>query len=260
MNRNLVVACLMVTTAALCLCGCSTVSTQRAEEKRVLVFTRNGPTLTGKKGFVHDNIASSVEAIQKLGAENGFAVDVSDDPKAFTDENLKKYKALVFSNTNNEVFDTEEQKKALQNYVHAGGGIVGIHSACAMMRDWPWMWQLMGGTFNFHPKFQPFTIKVVDRKHPSTAHLGETWEWEDEFYFLKEMPKGLHILLEGDLTKLEDKRKPADEKSRPLAWCHEFEGGRCWFTALGHKKEQYSDSNLMKHILGGIQWAMGEKK
>ena len=260
MNRNLVVSCLIVTTATLCLPGCSTVSTQRTEEKCVLVFTRNGPTLDGKKGFVHDNIASSVEALKKLGAENGFAVDVSDDPKVFTDENLKKYKALVFSNTNNEVFDTEEQKKALQNYVHAGGGIVGIHSACAMMRDWPWMWQLMGGTFNYHPKLQPFTIKVVDRKHPSTVHLGETWEWEDEFYFLKEMPKDLHILLEGDLTKLEDKRKPADEKTRPLAWCHEFEGGRCWFTALGHKKDHYVDPNFTKHILGGIQWAMGEKK
>jgi type 1 glutamine amidotransferase len=249
-----------VTTAALCLSGCSTVSTQRAEEKRVLVFTRNGLTLQGKKGFVHDNIASSVEALKKLGAENGFGVDVSEDPAVFTAANLKKYRALVFSNTNNEVFDTEEQKKAFQNYVRAGGGVVGIHSACAMTREWRWMWQLMGGTFDYHPKLQPFTIYVVDRKHASTAHLGETWEWTDESYFLKEMPKGLHILLEGDLTKLDDKRKPKDEKRRALAWCHEFEGGRCWFTALGHKKEHYSDPNLMKHILGGIQWAMGKKK
>lgn len=237
-----------------------TILTQAAESPCVLLYTHNGLTLQGKKGFVHDNIASSVEAIKKLGAENGFGVDVSDDPTCITAANLKKYRALVLSNTNNEIFETAEQKKALQDYVHGGGGVVGIHSACGSMREWPWFWQLMGGTFHYHPKFQPFSIKVFDRKHPSTAHLGETWEWADEFYFLKEMPTGLHVLLEGDLTKLDDKRKAAEEKTRPLAWCHEFEGGRCWFTALGHKKEHYSDPNLMKHILGGIQWAMGQKK
>ena len=260
MNKTLAMPCILLAAATLFVCGCSTVSVQRTGEKRILVYTLNGLTLAGKNGFVHDNIASSVAAIQKLGVENGFAVDVSDDPKVFTDGNLRKYQALVFSNTNNEVLDTEEQKAALQKYIRGGGGFVGIHSACGTMRNWPWFWQMLGGTFNYHPKFQPFTMKVVDRKHPSTAHLGETWEWADEFYFLKEMPAGLHILLEGDLTKLDDKRKPADEKTRPLAWCHEFEGGRCWYTALGHKKEAYADPVFLKHILGGIQWAMGEKK
>jgi len=252
----------MLTTPAVALAALAAMTdlAPAAEPPRVLVFTRNGPTLQGKKGFVHDNIASSVEAIQKLGAANGFAVDVWEDATVFTGAKLKKYRALVFSNTNNEALDTEEQKAALQQYVRSGGGVVGIHSACAMMRNWPWYWQLIGGTFDYHPKLQPFTIHVVDRKHPSTAHLGATWEWTDEFYFLKEMPAGLHILLEGDLTTLDDKRKPKDQKRRPLAWCHEFEGGRCWFTALGHKKEHYADPNLMKHILGGIQWAMGEKQ
>ncbi len=259
MKTTIAVPCLLLTLLAMFHPSCGTPA-QGAEDKRVLVYTRNGLTLQGKKGFVHDNIAASVEAIQKLGAENGFAVDVSDDPKVFTDDNLKKYKALVLSNANNEALDTEEQRKALQTYVHNGGGIAGIHSSCAMMRDWPWFWQLIGGTFVYHPKFQPITIHVVDRKHPSTAHLEETWVWPDEFYFLKEMPKDLHVLMEGDLTKLDDQRKPQDEKTRPLAWCHEFEGGRCWFTALGHKKEAYADPVFMKHILGGIQWAMGDKK
>lgn len=234
--------------------------THAAEPPRVLVYTHNGLTLQGKKGFVHDNIASSVEALKKLGAENGFGVDVSDAPACIRGANLKRYRAVVLSNTNNEIFETGEQKKAFQDYVRAGGGVAAIHSACASMRNWPWFWQLIGGTFDYHPKLQPFTITVVDRKHPSTAHLGETWEWTDEFYFLKEMPKDLHILLVGDLTRLDDKRKPANEKTRPLAWCHEFEGGRCWFTALGHKKEHYADPNLMRHILGGILWVMGEKQ
>jgi type 1 glutamine amidotransferase len=227
---------------------------------RILLYTRNGLTIAGKKGYIHANIPSSVAAIEKLGAEHRFAVDVSDAPAVFTDANLKKYRALVFSNTNNEILDTAEQRAALQRYIRGGGGFAGIHSACGSMRDWPWFWSLIGGTFVRHPKLQEFTMKVVDRKHPSTAFLGETWRWTDEFYYLREMPASLRVLLEGDLTTLVDPQKPAGETSRPLAWYQHFEGGRSWYTTLGHQKEAYSDPTFQKHILGGILWAMGATK
>jgi len=228
-------------------------------DRRVLIYTKNG------KGYVHDNIPASVAAIKKLGADNNFAVDVSDDPAMFTDQNLKRYKALIFDNTNNEIFDNEEQKAAFQRYIRAGGGFVGIHSASGSMRQWPWFWEMLGGKFLRHPKLQTFTIKVKDPKDPSTAHLPATFEWTDEFYFLDHMPDGLHVLLAGDLTTLND---PAKDKSPgkkagdevPLAWRHQFDGGREWYTALGHKSEYYSDPRFTKHILGGILWAMGETK
>lgn len=223
---------------------------------KVLLYTRNGLTIDGKKGYVHDNIPNSIAAIRKLGEENGFAVDVSEDPKVFTEANLKQYRALVFSNTNNEIFDTEEQRKALQNYLRAGGGFAAIHSACGSMRNWPWFWAMLGGSFVRHPKLQEFTIFTVDNKHLSTAHLPPKWQWVDEFYFLRDMPKDLKVVLEGDLTTLNDPKKPENEKTRPLAWYHEFEGGRCWYTTLGHRKECYSDPIFVKHILGGILWAM----
>src|SRR5688572_23810393 len=91
-------------------------------QPRIFVYTRNGLTLDGKKGYVHDNIASSAAAIQKLGAESGFGVDVSDSPDAFTDANLKRYRALVFTNTNNQIFTNEAQQAALQRYIRGGGG------------------------------------------------------------------------------------------------------------------------------------------
>ena len=69
-------------------------------ERRVLVYTRNQ---VGKGLYVHDNIPASVAALKKLGAENNFAVEVSDDPAGFTDENLRRFQALVFDNTNNEI-------------------------------------------------------------------------------------------------------------------------------------------------------------
>jgi uncharacterized protein len=223
---------------------------------RVLLYTRNGPTLDGKKGYVHDNIATSVVAIRELGAANHFDVDVSDDPAVFTEANLARYRALVFSNTNNEVLDTPAQRAALQHYLRHGGGFVGIHSACGSMRDWPWFWALIGGSFVRHPKLQEFTIRTVDRSHPSTAHLPATWRWTDEFYFLRDMPTDLKPLLVGELAGLEDPKKPADETTHPLAWYHEYDGGRSWNTTLGHRKEAYADPIFRQHILGGILWVL----
>lgn len=230
-----------------------------AADPVVLVYTKN-QVATGL--YVHDNIKASSEAIQKLGAENHFTAKVSDDPGEFTDGNLKRYKAIVFDNTNNEIFDNQEQKSALERYVRGGGGVVGIHSATGSMRQWPWFWSMIGGKFSRHAKMQTFAIKVKDPNDISTAHLPPTFEWTDEFYYVDNMPQGLHVLIAGDLVKLDD---PGKEKypgkmfgnEFPLAWRHEFEGGRVWYTALGHKPEHYADVKLAKHILGGIQWAMG---
>src|SRR5512135_3050561 len=157
----------------LALLACLTVNLfGAAPERRVLVYTKNQ---VGQGLYVHANIPASAAAIKKLGAENNFLVDVSDDPAAFTDQNLKRYKALVFDNTNNEIFDNEEQRAAFQRYIRAGGGFVGIHSATGAMRQWPWFWSLIGGKFLRHPKMQTFTLKVKDPKDISTAHLPATF-------------------------------------------------------------------------------------
>ncbi len=243
----------LVLAAVLVACGL-----QAGERPAVLVYTRNGPTLDGKKGYVHDNLAACVRALGKLGEADGFSAVASEDPAQFAPESLKRYRAVVFANSNNRAFDTEEQRKAFQAYIRGGGGFVGIHSACGSERDWPWFWSLVGGSFVRHPRFQRFTMNVADRKHPSTAHLDATWVWEDEFYYLRDRPPGLRILLEGDLGTLDDPQKPKGEKTCPLAWCRDFEGGRSWTTTLGHKKESYDDPVFQKHLLGGIRWAMGK--
>lgn len=231
-------------------------------ENRVLVYTKNQ---VGQGLYVHDNTAACAEAIAKLGKDNGFDVDVSADPGLFSDASLKKYKAIVFDNTNNEILETEEQKTAFQRYIRGGGGFVGIHSATGSMRQWPWYWSLVGGKFKRHPKLQAFTVLVKDKGDISTAHLGDSFQWTDEFYYVDNMPQGLHVLLAGDLRTLNDPQKDqypgklfGDEF--PLAWRHEFDGGRAWYTALGHQKEHYSDPRLVRHILGGILWAMGKDK
>ena len=238
---------------------------QAATESKptVLVYTHNGLTLEGKPGYVHDNIAECVKAIEKIGAENAFSVVHSDDPAIFTNTPLKQFRAIVFANSNNKAFDNEAQRKAFQDYIRSGGGFVGIHSAIGSERDSRWFWDLIGGTFEWHPPLQKFPVTIVDKNHPATAFLpGNTWDWEDEFYVIKEQPKDLHILLTGNIKHLKGVGNRADgfPDHLPLSWYHTFEGARSFYTALGHKKEYYSDPNYVKHLTGGILWAAGMPK
>src|SRR5262249_15506526 len=166
----------------------------------------------GKKGYVHESIADCAKAIEKLGAENGFKVTVSDEPSIFTAAPLSRFRAIIFANSNNSAFDTEAQRKAFEQFIHGGGGFVGIHSASGSERTWPWFWKLLGGTFAWHAPLQKFKIQVVDKKHPATAFLeGSTWDWEDEFYTLKEQPSDLHVLLVGNVKPLKGVGDKADK-------------------------------------------------
>lgn len=231
-------------------------------EKKVLVYTRNY-TPDGK-GYVHENIPNSIAAIKKMGAENGFAVDASDDPKLFTDANLKQYAALIFSNSNNEAFENDEQRDAFKRYIQHGGGFVGIHSASGSERKWPYYWSVLGGKFVRHPKIQTFTIRVTDRKHPATKDLPATFEWNDECYYSDNINPDIKPLLVTDPAKLVDPQKatyPGDRfgDTLPLAWYHTFDGGRQFYSALGHKKEDYENPLLYKHFLGGILWVLGKE-
>lgn len=233
-----------------------------AAEKRLLVYTRNY-TPDGK-GYVHDNIAASVEAIRKMGRESGFTVEHSEDPAVFNVQKLAAYSAIVFSNSNNEAFSDDSQRKALESYVRAGGGVVGIHSATGSERKWPGFWSIMGGKFLRHPKMQKFTLRVKEPSHPAMRNLPPTFEWEDECYYNEHLNPDMKVLLVTDPAKLDDPKKaeyPGDRfgDSLPLAWAITSHGGRTFYTALGHKKEHYSDPLLYNQILGGILWAMGGK-
>lgn len=225
------------------------------EKVKVLVYTKNG------KGYVHDNIPSAVACIQRLGKQNGFGVDVSDNPADFNEANLKKYNALIFTSTNNDVFDTDAQKVAMMRYIQAGGGFVGIHSVTGTERNWQWFKRLVGGTFVRHAKHQPFQEIIIDSKNVSTSMLPKRWDVNDECYYTKDINPDIHVLMVHDLSTVKDDNKPTIYGDVfPSTWYHEFDGGREWYTALGHDAERYSDPVFEKFIMGGIRWVIEESK
>lgn len=225
------------------------------KKPHILIYTKNG------EGYVHNNISSSIKALKKLLDENNMTYLASEDPALFTSNNLEKFDLLIFSNTNNEAFDTDLQRVAFQKYIQNGGGFVGIHSASGSERDWPWFWAMLGGKFFRHSSFQTFNVVKIDPDHPSATPVPNYWQREDESYYLKELNPDIHIILATDLTSITDDK--LDEypgntfgKYFPVTWHHHFDGGHQWYTSLGHSVEHYEDPVFMNHILGGIQWVL----
>jgi type 1 glutamine amidotransferase len=229
--------------------------------KKVLVYTRNF-TKDGK-GYVHDNIAASVEAIRKMGRENNFLVDATDDPNFITDARLGLYNTIIFANSNNEAFPLDWQRESFRKFIEAGGGFVGIHSASGSERDNPFFWQTLGGKFTTHPKLQKFTVHVADSNHKATLGMPADFEWEDECYFFEFVNPNIHSLLTVDPAKLDDPERVKYGRTgelyhgaMPLSWTLEQGSSRRFYTALGHKKEHYSNALLYQHILNGILWTL----
>jgi type 1 glutamine amidotransferase len=230
------------------------------KDKNFLVYTKNG------EGFVHDNIPSSTAAFQKLGRELNFSVDTTENPNIFSEEKLKNYDAIIFANTNNDVFDTEAQKVAFMRYIQAGGGYIGIHSATGTERNWKWFKLMMGATFLRHPPLQPYTVHVLDPVHPTTKNLQQKWDTIDESYYFKEINPSIKVLLYSDLSQVKESgdgkhTKPDVFGNRyPVAWCHMFDGGKIWYTSLGHSKEDYENPVYLAHIIEGLKWVADKGK
>lgn len=220
-----------------------------ARKKKILVFYKTA-------GYYHKSIPAGIAAIQKLGLENKFDVDTTLDASKITLNNLKKYAAVVFLSTTGDIFNPAQQT-AFEQYIKAGGGFVGVHAATDTEYDWPWYGKLAGAFFTNHPKQQVATLNVVNRKTIATQHLPEVWTRKDEWYNFKDIQDGLNVLITIDERTYEGgKNAPL----HPMAWYHDFDGGRSFYTGLGHVEESYTDPLFLNHLLGGIQYAMGLKK
>ncbi|MDX3527184.1 ThuA domain-containing protein [Streptomyces sp. ID05-39B] len=217
-------------------------------DTRVLVFSKTA-------GFRHDSIPDGVAALKELGATDGFTVHATEDAGAFTPANLRRYDAVVFLSTTGDVLD-DTQQRAFEDYIHRGGGYVGIHAAADTEYDWPFYGGLAGAYFQSHPAIQSATVDVEDRAHPATSGLPRSWIRTDEWYNYRSSPRDrAHVLASLDESSYTGGTMRGDH---PIAWCQDYQGGRAFYTGGGHTKESYADPAFRSHLVGGILYAVGE--
>jgi type 1 glutamine amidotransferase len=211
------------------------------EPVRVLIFSRTA-------GFRHGSIPHGVDVVSALP---GVEATATEDPAVFTPERLGVFDVVVFLNTTGDVLD-ETQQKAFEQFIGGGKGFVGIHAASDTEYDWPWYGRLVGAYFKGHPAVQTARIRVLDRDHAATAHLDATWERRDEWYDFRGVPSGVRVLLELDESSYEGGTMGS---RHPIAWCHEFDGGRAFYTGGGHTSEAFDEPAFRRHLAGAIAWA-----
>ncbi|MEW2169271.1 ThuA domain-containing protein [Streptomyces sp. NPDC007027] len=218
--------------------------------KRVLVFSKTA-------GFRHDSIPAGIEALKEIGEDTDITVDSTESAAQFTTSNLARYDAVAFLSTTGDVLNAEQQK-AFENYVANGGGYVGIHAAADTEYDWEFYGGLVGAYFDSHPQIQPATVRVEDHDHPATAHLDEEWERTDEWYNYRTNPRDkAKVLATLDETTYTGGNMKGDH---PISWCQTYQGGRSFYTGLGHTKESYAEPAFRSHVLGGLRYATGQVK
>lgn len=224
-------------------------SSYAPKQKKILVFSKTA-------GYRHTSaIQSGKKELIELGKKNKFGVDTTERSDVFTTENLQQYAAVIFLCTTGDVLN-EEQQKAFEQFIRNGGGYVGLHSASDTEYDWPWFGGLNGAYFKNHPRPQEAIFTIVEGNHLATAHLPKVWKRFDELYNFKWIGTDLNILITIDENSYTGGGNGEDH---PMAWYHEYDGGRGFYTALGHDNKSWEDPLYLQHVLGGIHYAIGTK-
>jgi cytochrome c len=217
----------------------------KQEKSRILVFSKTA-------GYRHASIPDGKKALMELGKKNGIEVDTTEDASKFNEDNLKQYNAIVFLSTTLDVLDPVQQAD-FKRFIEAGGGFVGIHAAADTEYEWPWYGKLVGAYFKSHPKTQE--AKFIKNQDFGKTNLPDVWLRTDELYNYKNIDSSVNVILKLDESSYEGGE---NGKNHPIAWYHEYEGGRAFYTGLGHTNESYTDSLFLSHVLDGINYAIGD--
>lgn len=227
----------------------------QTESVSVLVFSKAAKYHGRDFRYRHEAIPDGTRAIQEIGTRAGWNVVATEDARRFEDEILAEFDVVVFLLTTGDVLN-EEQQAAFERFIRSGKGYVGIHSASDTEHAWPWYGELVGAYFKDHAPIQEATYDVEDRTHPATEELPERWTRTDEHYNFETNPRNeVNVLMSLDESSYDIGDGAMGD--HPIAWYHEYDGGRAFYTALGHTKETYSEPQVLIHLEGAIRWAAG---
>lgn len=214
-------------------------------QHKVLIFSKTAE-------FRHESIPKGVATVSEIVKKAGIGVQHTEDVAYFCQDSLANFQALIFLSTTGDLFNAA-QKEAIQQFIQAGKGFVGIHAASDTEHHWPWYGELVGGYFASHPAVQNAKLEVLNQKHPSTETLQRVWWHKDEWYDFTKVQPGLHILMTVDESTYKGGKMG---KFHPVAWFREFDGGRTFYTALGHTDESFDSQEFRQHLLGGIKYVL----
>ena len=238
----------------LSLVGVLATSAAHAEQFSVLLFSKTA-------GWHHESILEGVTAIRNLGKLHDFNVFWTEDPKrVFNDTELKKYKAVIFLSTTGDALN-DDQQAAFERFIKAGGGFVGIHAAADTEYEWPWYTKMVGHMFHVHPAVQSAVIKVENANFPGMERFPKRFLFTEEWYQYdaSRSDKLRYLLSVDEKTYKAGVKGPKETKGmgdfHPIAWYQEYDGGRAFYTGLGHLPATYGDAAFMHHVYGGIYWA-----
>ncbi|MDD2380472.1 MAG: ThuA domain-containing protein [Mariniphaga sp.] len=228
------------------------------------------------KGSSHAIIPVHNYAIGQMGKITGaYEAVFNNDIEMFRPENIKQFDAICFLNTVGVLFEDQELKTSLLDFIKSGKGFVGIHDAIAtfvqypVYDQWPAFGQMLGGTENGgHPwDGELMTIQVEDLSSPLTAMFSEgSFQIADQAFQLQEpdFRKNIRVLLSIDVenTGLSPKRRilpvRTEDLDFPVSWIRSYGQGRVFFGGLGHRDSVFWNPALLKHMLAGIQFALGD--
>lgn len=225
-----------------------------AQQFKVMVFSKTD-------GFHHESINEGVTALKQLANRHSFAIDWQENASVFNDKSLAAYQAVIFLNTTGNILN-DEQQVAFEKFIKSGKGFVGIHSASDTEYEWPWYVKMVGMMFKIHPQQQTAYLKVEDANFPGMERFPKKFLWTDEWYeFGERKANDLHFLVSVDEKSYDPAAKWGDNEGKgmgnfhPISWYHNYDGGRAFYTALGHIPLTFSDQTFLDHIYGGIYWA-----
>jgi type 1 glutamine amidotransferase len=230
------------------------------KERRVLMFYRC-------EGFIHTSIPHGNVAVQEMARKTGaFSVDLADTYDVFTKENLAQYDLILLNNTTHMQFPEASQLNAFLDFVASGKGLAGFHAASDNFGRHPEALSMVGGIFNGHPwgAGGTWAFKLDDPDHVlNRAFDGNGFWHQDEIYQYKpESYAGtetLRVLVSLDMSK-EAVSDRIDDGPRevPVSWIRTAGDGRVFYTNFGHREETFKHPAILRHMLDGIQYALGD--
>jgi type 1 glutamine amidotransferase len=224
----------------------------------LLFVTQVAPYRDGPAG-VHGVLDQAATGVSEVAELAGFVTRRIDDVRELGTRDIADASALALFTIGETPWATAQRAALLQGVRSGRLAVVAIHSATDACYGWDDYGRLVGARFDGHPWTQEVDLDVVDPDHPATAHLGATWRWRDEVYQFRDLRADAHVLLRAPESQLDLSAAGAKRPSFgfPLSWCFREGEGRVFSTSLGHFPGAWESPAYLRHLAGGLTWAVG---